>query len=488
MPRHSIDDGREQGRQLEHEVERHQQRRDGERHVADEAQPLPQNGRVIELEAARIGEPAIVDRVELRPADRKEVEGDPQNEPRVIQPKRPEAEFLAESRLLGGGMPQAEIDQSDREQAERAEQRRVRVVQREEGAVLVIVDERRVERAAAEHARSDEVPERGAQHIRVRETVAEPLLFPDQAVVLHRVEDEQHERQHLDEREHAADGNPHAGAADPVDVMAGAEHPAQEDQDEFEIHGAFRQLPRHESEPHQQIGADGGREEFEGLLDPEVHDPPAPEVGDREGRVHAEQRNHAERVQQRDIGRGRPDEVLQPDASGPELARRPLERGEAGPQPPQDQRAPEHEADEQADLPEAPQLEVRQPLIAEPEPAVLDHAHDAEIVADQRAGDDHHGGPEQPVDQRPLAARFPAADRGREKQPGADPRQADPYDRRLNVDAAPEIERQHVVEVDAVEARAIGVVVAEDRAGRDLQQQHRRDDQKILADLALAAR
>ena len=75
-----------------------------------------------------------------------------------------------------------------------------------------------------------------------------------------------------------------------------------------------------------------------------------------------------------------------------------------------------------ADLPEPAELDVGQPLIAEPEPAFVDVAHDAEIVADQRAGDDEQRDPEQEIDQQSLALRLAAAgDRRREEQAGADP-------------------------------------------------------------------
>ena len=123
---------------------------------------------------------------------------------------------------------QAEIDQPDRELPEGAEQRGVRVVQRQEGAVLVVVDERRVERAAAEHAGADEVPERRADDIGIGEPVLELLMRLDEAVVVDRLDDQEHQRQHLDEGEHAAHRHPHAGTARPVKVMAGTDDAAQE--------------------------------------------------------------------------------------------------------------------------------------------------------------------------------------------------------------------------------------------------------------------
>ena len=70
-------------------------------------------------------------------------------------------------------------------------------------------------------------------------------------------------------------------------------------------------------------------------------------------------------------------------------------------------------------------------------------AHDAEIVADQRAGDDQQRHPEQEIDQPMLALRLLAAgDGGSEKQRRADPGKPDPDDRRLDMNVAQEVEGQ----------------------------------------------
>jgi len=51
--------------------------------------------------------------------------------------------------------------------------------------------------------------------------------------------------------------------------MAGADHPAKEDQDELEIDGALRELALHQPYRHQQIGPHCRSKEFEGLLNPD---------------------------------------------------------------------------------------------------------------------------------------------------------------------------------------------------------------------------
>ena len=111
------------------------------------------------------------------------------------------------------------------------------------------------------------------------------------------------------------------------------------------------------------------------------------------------------------------------------------------------QHAPQRQPDEEADLPEAAELDIGEALVAEPEPALVDHPHDAEIVADQRAGDDQQRHPEQQIDQEMLALCLLAAgDGGGEEQRRADPGKPDPDDRRLDMDVAQEVEGQEVVD------------------------------------------
>lgn len=119
-----------------------------------------------------------------------------------------------------------------------------------------------------------------------------------------------------------------------------------------------------------------------------MHHPPAPIICEGERLFDAGKRNHAEGVKQSDIYGGRPDEILKPNGARPELPRGLRQRPSRGPQGAEHEQAPDHEPKEKSDLPEVAQLNVRQALIAEPEPAVPDIAHDAEVIADQRVRDD----------------------------------------------------------------------------------------------------
>ena len=120
----------------------------------------------------------LVDGIELRPADREEVQQDPQHQPAIVEPERPQPQLLAERLPIGGDVAQAEIDQSDRQFAEGAEQRGMGMVERQEGAMLVVVDQRRVERAAAEYARAHEIPERRADDVGIGKPIFELLMRP----------------------------------------------------------------------------------------------------------------------------------------------------------------------------------------------------------------------------------------------------------------------------------------------------------------------
>src|SRR6266446_1013162 len=93
-----------------------------------------------------------------------------------------------------------------------------------------------------------------------------------------------------------------AGSADPVDVMAGDDDTAQEDQDQLQIDRTFGELARDQSHRHQQIGTHGRGKELERLLDPQMDHPPPPKVRDRNRFVDAGEGDHPEDVEQRDVG------------------------------------------------------------------------------------------------------------------------------------------------------------------------------------------
>src|SRR5580692_9905211 len=121
----------------------------------------------------------LVNRVKLRPADREKIEQDPQDQATIVEPERPLPDPLAEWISVGGDIAQAEINEPDPKQAEGAEQRSMGMVERQEGAVFVIVDQRRIQRASSKNAGADEVPECRSDDVGVGETELELLVGLD---------------------------------------------------------------------------------------------------------------------------------------------------------------------------------------------------------------------------------------------------------------------------------------------------------------------
>ena len=429
----------------------------------------------------------LVDRVQLGPPDREEVEENPHHQPDIVAPESDPPGLLVELGTRARAVTQAEVDEAKRQEPERAKQRGVRVVERQEGAVLVVIDERGIERAAAEDSGADEVPEGRAEDVEIGEAVIECRGALDQPVLRDRLEDQEDQRKHLDEGEHRAERHPHARPAAPIKVVPGPQHAAEEDEDELEVDRALGELAGNQAEGHQQIGAHRDREEFERLFDPQVDDPPAPEVGDRERFLDPRERDHAEDVEHGDVdGRG-PDQMLEADLPAPELLRRFDDRVAARPQRPEHEAAPAQQRHEEQDLPEAPELDVGQALVSEPEPAFVDQPLDAEVIAEQRGTDHEQRDPEQEIDEESLPLRLaPSGDRRRDEQPARDPAEPDPDDRRLEVEASQEVEREDVVELDPVEVFPLVIGVRHDRARALRGEEHQCDHEEIFAGLDLA--
>jgi hypothetical protein len=86
----------EERSQLDDEVPGHQQHAERKDNIARQPHPLPEERCVIERADSCVGEPMLVDRVQLRPADWEEVEDDPQDQAAVVEPKGPPPELRSE--------------------------------------------------------------------------------------------------------------------------------------------------------------------------------------------------------------------------------------------------------------------------------------------------------------------------------------------------------------------------------------------------------
>ena len=89
--------------------------------------------------------------------------------------------------------------------------------------MLIVVDQRRIQRTAGEHTGADEVPGGRPDHIGVGKSVLKLMMGLYLPVLLDRFEHQQHEWQNLDEREHRTERDPNARLTGPVEKVARAE-------------------------------------------------------------------------------------------------------------------------------------------------------------------------------------------------------------------------------------------------------------------------
>ena len=86
----------------------------------------------------------LINGLEPRPTDRKKFSAIHRTQPPIVKPERPEAQRFAERGALAVDVAQGEIDEPEGEQAEDSEHRRVRMVERQERAVLAMIHQGRV--------------------------------------------------------------------------------------------------------------------------------------------------------------------------------------------------------------------------------------------------------------------------------------------------------------------------------------------------------
>ena len=74
---------------------------------------MPKEGRVVKFLAACVSEAMLVDRVELRPADREEIEQDPENQPAIVEPEGPPPGAFGKRMLVSRDIAEAEVNKTD---------------------------------------------------------------------------------------------------------------------------------------------------------------------------------------------------------------------------------------------------------------------------------------------------------------------------------------------------------------------------------------
>src|SRR6185312_7017148 len=133
---------------------------------------------------AGIRQTMFINGVKLRPANGKEIKQDPQHKAAIVEPEGPFADGLAKDITVSSDVAEAEIYQANSQKAESAEQRGVRVVKREKSAMLIIVDERGIERTPAKYTGTDKVPEGRANNVEVSEVIFELLVRSDEPMMV----------------------------------------------------------------------------------------------------------------------------------------------------------------------------------------------------------------------------------------------------------------------------------------------------------------
>ncbi len=155
---------------------------------------------------------------------------------------------------------------------------------------------------------------------------------------------------------------------------------------------------------------------------------------------------------------------------------------ECRPQRAAHQQQPQHQADEQIDLPEAADVGVFPALVTEPE--VLRQAelvHHRHPLAGERAHHDQDQADEQEVDTQPLELRLMPGDSRGQVQAGGQPGGCDPQDRQLGMPGTGQRIGQDFSQRQTIRGLAFDLVVRGGRAQQDLHQEQAHHHPEVLA-------
>ena len=132
------------------------------------------------------------------------------------------------------------------------------------------------------------------------------------------------------------------------------------------------------------------------------------------------------------------------------------------------QHKPQHQADEQQDLPEASEIDVFISLTAEPEPHVAETLLDAQPFAGERSADHENQRTEECVHTKPLVLRLVTADSRSNVKSGGQPRRSDPENGDLEMPGARDGVGQILSERKSKEGLALDTVVGGQDAHQNL--------------------
>ena len=370
---------------------------DERQHTAEDEQEITGHPQPLQYDVAGLGDiaqgaglvVAVVDRVpQLQDAERQQGGED---HPGQTDVERPEGQLrqLLRPALRRDDVAQREQRQADGEHPVDAHHRAVRVVGGQRRADLVVGHDGQVDQEA-ENARADEVPEANGdkEHHRppVRERCAAAGLLPGaQLQERPRLDGQERQRDDLHRGEERAQRHVLHRCAGEVQVVHCADdatHRVQDDVEEDELDG---DLAAHHAQHHEDVGDHDRGEQLEEVLDPQVHHPEPPELGDGQMRLGAGE--HADGVER---GDGQAGVEEQPRHVQLALGLQP------GPDRAVDDRHPQEQPDDEQNLPEPRQVKVFPLLVEEDRAFGPVDAESAQCRPGQCSGDDDEQGAEQP--------------------------------------------------------------------------------------------
>jgi hypothetical protein len=250
-------------------------------------------------------------------------------------------------------------------------------------------------------------------------------------------------------------------------VVHGADDPTGGVEQDVEVDDGQRHaLPDH-AEHHEDVGDHDGGEDLEEVLDPQVHDHEAPEVGDRETRLRAGQQPH--RVERRDGERSEEEHPRHVAARIP---------AQPGAEPAEKDGHPDEQPQGEQDLPESTEVEVLPPLHPKGSERARQEPVDVEELPRHAAEDDEGEGPEQGVGEPVLPARLPPGDDRGEEDASGQERGRRPEDRQLHMPRAHQVVGQPAGQVEAEEARDVSAVVLARGTDHRLDEEEQTDDEE----------
>src|SRR5215467_6584719 len=221
---------------------------------------------------------------------------------------------------------------------------------------------------------------------------------------LHR---QKRERYDLGGREERPERHVDRGRAAEIHMVHGSDHAADGVKEDIQVDDTGRRFRGYDSQEYENVGHHDGREQLQEILDPKVHHPEAPEIGDGEiGPGVGEQTDGIEQRNRKSAVKEEMGEIGV--VFGLQLLAEPAEQNHA----------PDDQSEDQQPLPEAAEVEILPALRAYDRTcAALNHSLVTRGLAGEAAHDHYEQSAQESKGEKPLAARFGTRDHRRKKDP-----------------------------------------------------------------------